>query len=171
MAPLYRRRRGVVCRGRTMLRDSLSSVLQHLHRMVGPCGPDEVSDGELVGRFARQRDDAAFELLVWRHGPMVLGLCQRLLRQEQDAEDVFQATFLTLARKAGSIGKRDALASWLYKVAYRIACRVRGRAAVVNYTNGLDELAAEERQAEVIWRELRSVLDQVIGSLQGAYRL
>lgn len=154
-----------------MVRDSLSSVLQHLHRLVGAGGPDEVSDGDLLGRFAKDRDEAAFELLVWRHGPMVLGLCQRLLQQEQDAEDVFQASFLTLARKAASIGKREALPSWLYKVAYRIACRARGKIALcVNHTTHVGELAAPHAESDVIWRDLRGVLDQEVAGLPEAYR-
>ena len=104
--------------------EPLRTVLQHLHRLVGVGGPGEISDAELLEHFAARRDEAAFEVLVWRHGPMILGLCQRLMRHTQDAEDVFQATFLTLVRKAGAISS-EALASWLHKVAYRIACRGR----------------------------------------------
>src|SRR5579859_8040323 len=101
----------------------LRSVLRHLRRAAGR--PDAGrSDAHLLERFAAG-DEAAFELLLWRHGPMVLGTCRRLLRREQDAEDAFQVTFLTLARKAASIGKREAVGSWLYKVAYRAALQVR----------------------------------------------
>jgi hypothetical protein len=114
-----------------MAKNSLSFLLRYLHRMADTADGGEVSDPELLERFARTRDEAVFELLVWRHGPMVLGLCQRLLRQEQDAEDAFQATFLALARKAGTIGKRHALASWLYTVAYRVACRARKKTPLV----------------------------------------
>src|SRR5262245_45305256 len=115
-----------------MPRGRLGSILNHLLRRVRPVSTGEVSDGELLERFAARRDEAAFELLLWRHGPMVLGLCQRLLRSDEDCEDAFQATFMTLARKARSIGKGAALASWLYKVAYRIVCRVRPRTPVVS---------------------------------------
>ncbi len=86
-----------------------------------------VSDGELLRRFQAHADEAAFELLVWRHGPMVLGVCRRVLRDVHAAEDAFQATFLTLARKAGSIGTREAVAGWLYTVAHRIALAARAR--------------------------------------------
>src|SRR5207245_3439648 len=91
------------------------------HKVAGLHGAGRSSDEELLERYAVGRDQAAFEVLVWRHGPMVLNLCRRILRHEQDAEDAFQATFLTLVRKAGSIAKREALGSWLYKVAYRVA--------------------------------------------------
>ena len=82
-------------------------------------------DAQLLERFVAGRDEAAFELLLWRHEPMVRGVCRRLLRHTQDAEDAFQATFLALVRKAGSISKRQALSGWLYHVAYRIALRLR----------------------------------------------
>ncbi|HVK16911.1 MAG TPA: sigma factor, partial [Fimbriiglobus sp.] len=68
-----------------------------------PGDADPVSDAELLARFARDRDQAAFELLVWRHGSMVFGACRRILRDAHLAEDAFQAAFLILARKAGSV--------------------------------------------------------------------
>src|ERR1700680_379925 len=105
-----------------MSKKSLESVLQYLRR-VALNGHGGASDARLLERFARQGDEAAFERLVLLHGPMVLGPCQRLLRHEQDAEDAFQATFVPLARKAGTICNKEALGSWLYKVAYRVACR------------------------------------------------
>src|SRR5215471_14079957 len=83
------------------------------HRTIGS-SENPLSDAQLLDRFVSTRDEAAFELLVWRHGGLVLGLCRRLVRQEQDAEDAFQATFLTLAQKAECIHKREAMASWLY---------------------------------------------------------
>src|SRR5262245_3658613 len=92
-----------------------------------PGPPAETQDAVLIARFLDARDAAAFELLMHRHGGMVMGLLRRLGLQEADAEDAFQATFLTLVRKAGSIGKRNALASWLYKVAYRIGLEQRQR--------------------------------------------
>src|SRR5437763_13025202 len=89
-----------------------------LRAVSAPAG-GALSDGQLLERFAAARDDAAFEALLWRHGPMVLGVCRRVLRHAQDAEDAFQAAFLVLARRAGAIAKREAVGSWLYKVAYR----------------------------------------------------
>jgi DNA-directed RNA polymerase specialized sigma24 family protein len=84
-----------------------------------------LSDRELLDRFTRQRDEAAFTELVRRHGPMVLAACRRVLRHVHDAEDAFQAAFLVLARKADSIRQRDSVSGWLYQVAYRVALRAR----------------------------------------------
>src|SRR5438552_15980339 len=110
-----------------MANQALRMLIQHLHSVAGLQGSGRATDAELLERFAVARDQAAFEVLVWRHGPMVLSLCRRILRHEQDAEDAFQATFLTLVRKAGSIANREALGSWLYKVAYRVALEANGR--------------------------------------------
>src|SRR4051812_17246765 len=81
------------------------------------------------GRFAARGEEAAFEALVRRHGPLVLGVCRRVLGNAHDAEDAFQAAFLTLARKAESIRQREALGCWLYRVAFHAAVRARGQAA------------------------------------------
>jgi RNA polymerase sigma factor (sigma-70 family) len=102
---------------------NLSKVLEHLHQILAPPGGD-LTDGQLLARFVAARDEASFAALVRRHGPMVLGVCRRLLRHAQDAEDCFQATFLVLARKASAV-KRESVGSWLYAVAYRTALEAR----------------------------------------------
>jgi RNA polymerase sigma factor (sigma-70 family) len=84
-----------------------------------------LTDSLLLERFAQQRDETAFEALLHRHGPLVFGVCRRLLGDVHDAEDAFQATFLILARKAGGIGQRALLGNWLYGVAYKVAARAR----------------------------------------------
>ena len=91
-----------------------------------------VTDSELLRRYAEGRDPAAFELLVWRHGPLVLGTCRRVARHEADAEDAFQATFLVLARKAG--GVRQSLPGWLHRTARRAALRAVSRRRVATLT-------------------------------------
>src|SRR5215475_577835 len=96
----------------------LKQVLEHLQ-----WGGAGLSDGQLLARFVAARDEAAFAALVRRHGPMVLGVCRRVLRDFHHAEDAFQATFLVLARKAPSLTVGESLACWLYRVAYQTALR------------------------------------------------
>ncbi len=138
-----------------------------------PAPPANQTDRELMDRFLRQQDETAFAALVQRHGPMVLGLCRRILAHEQDAEDAFQATFLILVRRAGTIENPDLLGSWLYGVAYRTARKARAQAArrreqerqVASVT------AAEEPPVDHAWRELRSALDDELNRLPEKYRL
>jgi RNA polymerase sigma factor (sigma-70 family) len=148
-----------------------ASVAQYLRQVVGqPCAGD-TPDAELLDRFLAQRDASAFETLVWRHGPKVLGLCRRVLHHEQDAEDAFQAVFLVLVRKARSIGKRQAVGPWLYRVAFRIALRAKMRAdrrAVCGAP--LQDVAAAEQTPELVWRDLRLVLDEEVNRLPAKYR-
>src|SRR6266705_3264272 len=103
-----------------MSRGQLRSLVRHLRRITGRADAG-VPDAELLHRYVTAGDEAAFELLLWRHGPMVRGVCRRVLRHAQDAEDAFQATFLVLVRKAASLARRELLAHWLYAVAYRTA--------------------------------------------------
>jgi len=102
-----------------MANGNLGKLLDHLDQLLAE--PDE----RLLTRFLATRDEAAFSALVRRHGPMVLGVCRRLLRHQQDAEDCFQATFIILARRASAVVKRASLGSWLYGVAYRTALQAR----------------------------------------------
>lgn len=105
---------------------TFSNVLRFLRGLAPPTAD---GDEALLARFVNQRDETAFEVLVRRHGPMVLNVCQRVVRNSELAEDCFQATFVVLARKAGAIGDRRALAPWLYGVAVRVARKARGREA------------------------------------------
>src|SRR5262245_8040969 len=106
----------------------MNSVNRQLHRAVRRRGGG-LGDAELLESFLTRQDEAAFGALVRRHGPMVLGVCRWVLGHAQDAEDAFQATFLVLARKAGSLGQRDLVGNWLYGVAYRTARDARARNA------------------------------------------
>jgi RNA polymerase sigma factor (sigma-70 family) len=105
--------------------NGLRKALDHLHGVLRPAGESALTDGQLLARFLATRDEAAFAALVRRHGPLVLGVCRRVLRHTQDAEDAFQAAFLVLARKASSVNNSPALAGWLYRVSYRIALEAK----------------------------------------------
>jgi len=148
----------------------LRMVIDQLRRLMGRQTGCTLTDSQLLENYASRRDEASFEVLVWRHGAMVLSVCQRVLRDGHDAEDAFQATFLVFARKAGSIGKREAVAGWLYKVAYRVALRSRARTVKRNERELPDELPGRDNQDDVAWRDLRPILDQEINRLPAKYR-
>src|SRR6516164_155013 len=105
--------------------ECMNGVIRHVRRLALLRPADGPTDQELLETFLAHRDETAFEALLRRHGPMVLGVCRRVLRHTQDAEDAFQATFLVLARKAGSLRSRELLSSWLYGIAYRTAMKAR----------------------------------------------
>ncbi len=107
----------------------LGGVLQHLRRAGAGRGESGASDGQLLGRFLAERDEASFAALVRRHGPLVWGAVRRVLGNEADAEDAFQATFLVLARKAHTVRPREKVAAWLYGVACNTARKARALAA------------------------------------------
>jgi RNA polymerase sigma factor (sigma-70 family) len=157
-----------------MANGQLAGVLYFLRHAVVLRDSAGVSDADLLERFVSGRDEAAFELLVWRHGRMVLGVCRRVLRDEQEAEDAFQACFLTLARRAAAIRRRAALGGWLYRVAYRVAldARARGDRRAVAEAR-LDDLpsAVADPAAEAEWRDLRRVLDAEVNRLPEKYRM
>jgi RNA polymerase sigma factor (sigma-70 family) len=151
------------------------TILWHLRNGVSPPPGRGVTDADLLRRFVSSRDESAFELLVCRHGPMVLAACGRVLSDPHAQEDAFQATFLTLVRKAGSIGKYQSVGSWLYKVAYRVALRARARLALQRRREQqlpdaeIDELACTPID-EIAWRELRPLLDREVQQLPEKYR-
>jgi RNA polymerase sigma factor (sigma-70 family) len=137
-------------------------VLRHIRDFAAA----ESADGDLLERFATSHEEEAFAVLVRRHGPLVLGVCRRLLHNSSDADDAFQATFLALARQAGSAGRCASLGTWLYRVAYRTALKARSRA---DARRRREQLAAPRPQsdplAEVTGRELLTVLDEELQRL------
>src|SRR6185503_15357942 len=108
-----------------MARETATAILDPLRRLITRQNGSALSDAQLLENFVNRRDEPSFEVLVWRHGAMVLAVCRRVLRDAHEAEDAFQATFLVFARKAAGIGRGEVVAAWLYKVAYRIALRLR----------------------------------------------
>jgi RNA polymerase sigma factor (sigma-70 family) len=132
----------------------------------------ELSDTQLLERFAARRDEAAFTVLVRRHGPLVLGVCRRVLRDWHLAQDCFQVTFLLLARKADSLGRPEALGPWLYGVATRTARKARSQAARRRLKES--QVAAVEAVRDPDdreWRDLRPVLDESVHALPEKYRV
>ena len=130
-----------------------------------------LSEWELLEQFLAHRDELAFQVLVSRHGPMVLGICRRMLANAADVEDAFQATFLVLLKRAGSLGPGDAIAAWLHGVAVRVAQQARGVAA----PGGTARTARPGRRSRGPEptgedAELRQILDEEINRLPLKYR-
>jgi RNA polymerase sigma factor (sigma-70 family) len=149
----------------------LGTAIQQALRSLSGERHGGLTDGQLLARFAETRDEAAFEALLWRHGPMVLGTCRRLLRHPQDAEDAFQATFLVLCRAAHSVRKQQALGGWLYKVAYRICLKARAnRARAATLPDHSPEQPVPDPQDEVLRRDLPPALDEELDRLPEKYR-
>jgi RNA polymerase sigma factor (sigma-70 family) len=150
-----------------------NAVVDHLRRAVLLREGEGLSDGELLEQFVARRDEAAFAVLVRRHGPMVMGACRRLLRNPHDAEDAFQATFLVLARKAAGVVPRELVGNWLHGVAYRAAAKVRAinarRRAREKQVAEMPEPAAPRRDSE--WAEIQPVLDHELRLLPDNYRV
>jgi RNA polymerase sigma factor (sigma-70 family) len=153
-----------------MSRGSLNTFVHNLCEQLSASSQAGLPDAALLDRWIAQRDEAAFELLLRRHGSMVLGVCRRMLHQEQDIEDAFQATFLLLLRKAAGIRQRHALGPWLHKVAIRVALRARN-ARTRQPEVVVEEVTAPLEKDELLWRDMRPVLDEEINGLPDRYRL
>src|SRR5262245_16573487 len=150
----------------------VNPVIRYARRLAAAHLAATVPDDQLLHNYASRRDQDAFTALVRRHGPLVLGACRRVLRDGHAAEDAFQTTFVVLARKAASLRRPAALGPWLYGVAVRTALKARGRET---------RRRAAERQAAVpaasaspddlVWRDLRPVLDEAVAALPDRYRV
>jgi RNA polymerase sigma factor (sigma-70 family) len=140
-------------------------ALRQLDRLfregVGPDG-----DGALLARYLAQGDESAFSALVARHGPMVLGVCRRLLVNSHDADDAFQATFLVLVRKAAQLRDPDRLGPWLYGVANRVASKARKRRKAHDPLVDTASVSA----APSDWHDLRPILDAELCRLSHRHR-
>jgi RNA polymerase sigma factor (sigma-70 family) len=145
----------------------MNRILSRLTRAAVEIAPN--SDGSLLDAFLGERSEPAFASLVERHGPMVLAVCTRVLRNHHDAEDAFQATFLVLARRAADVKPRDAIATWLYGVAHRVALKaraVRSRRLVREQPLGERPAVAPESPAP----ELAETIDRALRALPQLYR-
>jgi RNA polymerase sigma factor (sigma-70 family) len=150
----------------------MNLFLRRLTRGMAAETVGELTDRQLLERLLAAHDEAVFEALVRRHGPMVYRVCWRVLQQPEDAEDAFQATFLLLARKVQTVRKLDSLASWLHGVAHRVALDAKAQAARRRQHKA--RVAANSHAGppeEITWRELRAVLDSELGRLPEKLRL
>ena len=149
---------------------TLHKIMAQLRRIALP-PEDDVTDGQLLGRFIGQHDEDAFAALVKRHGSMVLGVCRRVLGNAHDADDAFQATFLILVHKAASLKSRQLVGNWLYGVAYRTALAARAASARrASKERQVTEMPEPVMTAMDDWSEIRRLLDQELSQLDDVYR-
>jgi RNA polymerase sigma factor (sigma-70 family) len=154
-----------------MANKSLNRALQHICRLAAVPTARELADHELLNRFIGEKDEAAFAVLVERHGRMVLGVCRRALGSAHDAEDACQTTFLVLAQKASSIRKTTSLPSWLHGVASRVAASLkRERMRRCRRERESHRPPVPDPAAEVSWREVQTALDEELERLPERWR-
>ncbi len=154
-----------------MANGQLATVVRQIHQFAGNTDPRESTDGQLLERFLAGEEESAFAALVRRHGPMVLGVCRRVLRDRHAAEDAFQAAFLVLLRRARSLDRRGSVAGWLYTVAYHVALRARAEAARRRQRERAVLQPPEgESTAGSGWADLQPALDEELERLPETYR-
>jgi RNA polymerase sigma factor (sigma-70 family) len=145
-------------------------ILQHVRRLAEGRRLSEASDEELLRRFKAGRDEGSFHALLRRHGPMVLDVCRTVLRNQADAEDAFQATFLVLACAPGSIRRAASLSSWLYGVAYRTALKARAEGAKRRRHEARVPGRAAPPAEDLTWGEAQQVLHEELNGLAERFR-
>lgn len=149
----------------------LNGVIRRIHQLAGLRELAACSDGQLMERFVKDQDEHAFELLLERHGPMVLGVCRRVLHQTQDAEDAFQATFLVFMRKASSVRSRETVGNWLYGVAFRTSIKAKAAAAKRTFKEKQGNPMKRHAPAQAdVWHDIQPVLDEELERLPDKYR-
>ena len=147
-------------------------LMPQLRRIALARDSASLADGQLLAAFIAERDPASFETLVRRHGPMVFGVCRRVVGHTQTAEDAFQAVFVVLAKRAAAVKPREQLANWLFGVAYRTALKARG---------GLNRRRSREKQVLAmpdvavspveLWADIQPILDAELAALPDRLRL
>jgi len=155
-----------------VLNSPVSKVVEHLRKTVLRREEDATSDGELLGRFLDKRDEVAFAALVRRHGPMVWGVCLRIVGNLHDAEDAFQAAFIVLVRRAAAVKPREAVGNWLYGVAVHTALKAREISARVRgKEKQVTSMPEPAKHPHEDWEEMQALLDQELSALPDKYRL
>jgi RNA polymerase sigma factor (sigma-70 family) len=154
-----------------MAYDQLNTLVRRIRYFIDIRQCRDTSDKDLLQRFVTCRDEAAFAALLHRYGPMVLGVCRRVLHDWANADDAFQATFLVLIRKAKSIRKGASVGSWLHGVAFRVAWEVKMK-ATEQHPPARQAMTAGEHDPsmEAARRELRFILDRELDQLPAKYR-
>jgi RNA polymerase sigma factor (sigma-70 family) len=155
-----------------MAANQTSKVSQHLRRVALLQDGAGLTDAQLLEEYTRGREEAALAALVRRHGPMIWGVCRRILPNYHDAEDAFQATFLVFVRKAASIASPELLANWLYGVAHQTALKARATSAKrktrERQVREMPEPAVTEKD---LWNDLQPLLDRALSGLPDKYRV
>src|SRR5262245_35723380 len=150
----------------------MSKVIQQVRRSVLLRDVAGMTDGQLLADYINRRDETALAAVVRRHGPMVWGVCRRVLPNYHDAEDAFQATLLVLVRRAAAIASPELLANWLYGVAHQTALKARAttakRSARERQVTQMPEPAVTEQD---LWSDLQPLLDQELSRLPDMYRV
>jgi RNA polymerase sigma-70 factor (ECF subfamily) len=150
----------------------MGTVIQHLRRVALAQDLAGITDGQLLEAFIARKDDETFDALLRRHGPMVMGVCFRILRNHHDSEDAFQATFLVLARRASSVKPKGQVANWLHGVAYRTALKARGmRTKSQVRERQVAQMPEPEAEYKDNWSDLQPILDEELNRLPEKYRL
>jgi len=150
----------------------MNRIVRHLRRAVLLRDGHELTDGRLLESFRTCADEAAFEVLVKRHGPMVLGVCKRVIGNIHDAEDALQAVFLVLAKKAASIARSDLVGNWLYGVAYRTALQARARLGRRRAREiQVKDMPQPTVSSDMELHELHQALDLELNKLPDKYRV
>lgn len=155
-----------------MANEPVQVLAKHIRNLTSAARAEGLTDRELIERFVARRDEDAFAVLVRRHGPMVLAVCRRVLHDRHDAEDVFQATFLVLSRKAASLHRRDSVGCFLHGVAYRLALKARTRLAQrrMHESQAAVEKHVDDPLAELSVREAQAILDEELARLPEKFR-
>src|SRR6516162_9623270 len=148
-----------------------SLILRSIRRLVEDESVRQLSDQHLLRQFSDHRDEAAFGMLLRRHGPMVLDVCRGVFGNDADAEDAFQATFLVLVSKASSIRKTASVGSWLHGVAYRTAVKARAQSATRRKREARAPTRTNWEPDDLTWREMQEILHEELNGLAERYRV
>src|SRR5437870_2875823 len=155
-----------------MATSEMTEVIQRLRGAVFLRDGAGLSDSQLLEAYISRREEAALAAVVQRHGPMVWGVCRRVLRNYHDAEDAFQATFLVLVRRAASIASPELLANWLYGVAHQTAMKARATVAKRKVRERqVTEMPEPASIKQDLWNDLQPLLDQELSRLPDIYRV